>query len=382
MLRVLCVIDSLGPSGAERSTLALVEPLRSRGIDVEIAHFGSTDQPEAEGNVRVIVHRMTGGGRTARARAVRRVVRAVGPDLVHTTLFESDLAGRVAARSLGVPIVSSLVNMAYGPEQRAALDVSPWKLRAAQLADAATARACVRIHAISHAVAEVMGRRLRLDRQRIDVVPRGRNEGELGRRTPERRAAARARLGLDDDTFAVLAVGRQEPQKGLDVLIRATPQVAERVPTMEVLLAGRPGSDTGRLRGIAASVPPGPEVRMLGRRDDVADLMAAADVFVFPSRWEGFGGVLVEALALEVPIVATGIPTSREILRDDEGRLADLVPTDSPEALADAVVAVHDAPEQMRARTVRGRRHFEAQYTVDAVADGMAAFYRRSTGRT
>lgn len=376
------MIDSLGPSGAERSTLALVEPLRSRGIDVEIAHFGSTDQPEAEGNVPVILHRMTGAGRTARTRAVRRVVRAVGPDLVHTTLFESDLAGRAAARSLGVPVVSSLVNMAYGPEQRAALDVSPWKLRAAQLADAATARGCVRIHAISHAVAEVMGRRLRLDRQRIDVVPRGRNEGELGRRTPERRAAARARLGLDDDTFAVLAVGRQEPQKGLDVLLRATPQVAKRVPTMEVLLAGRPGSDTGRLRGIAASVPPGPEVRMLGRRDDVADLMAAADVFVFPSRWEGFGGVLVEALALEVPIVATGIPTSREILRDDEGRLADLVPTDSPEALADAVVAVHDAPEQMWARTVRGRRHFETQYTVDAVADGMAAFYRRSTGRT
>ena len=80
---------------------------------------------------------------------IRGLVRSWRPDLVHTTLFDADVAGRVGARLGGVPVVSSLVNVAYGPEQRANPALKPWKLEVARAADRGTALLARRFHARS-----------------------------------------------------------------------------------------------------------------------------------------------------------------------------------------------------------------------------------------
>ena len=375
-MRVLYLIDSLVAGGAERSLAAMAPHLVAGGLELEVATLherpGVQDELTAAG---VPLHALAGaGGRVGWVRRAQQLIRERRPDLVHTTLFEADLAGRVAAALCRVPVVTSLVNVAYGPEQHADLGrVAAAKLRAAQLADGLTARRVVRFHAISAHVADVMARRLRLPEGRIEVIPRGRDGSRLGTRHPDRRSRARARLGLEDGTPLVLAAARQEHQKGLDVLLEAVPGVLEGVPSARVVVAGRTGNQTPLLRSITSRLGLEPAVRFLGARDDLGELLCAADVFVVPSRWEGLGSVLLEAMALEAPIVASDLPAVREVVSD--GTTALLTPPGEPGSLAAAIVATlaDRAGAAARARSARAR--FLAEYTIDRVAERMLAFY-------
>ncbi|MEU0934031.1 glycosyltransferase [Embleya sp. NPDC005971] len=383
-MHVLQVIDSVDRvGGAERAAVAMAPQLIRRGITLDIAYLLDLDgfQPElTEAGVSLFgVHR---GSRAGSARGLARVIRDRRPDLVHTTLYEADIAGRIAALATGVPVVSSLVNTSYGAEMRDQPGIRPWKLRAAQGLDAASARGVRRFHALTEHVAGVMSRRLGVRRSRIEVVPRGRDR-ELLAAARDRRDATRAALGLGPDVPVLVTAARQEYQKGLDVLITAFARVRHEVPDAVLLLAGPDGSRTESLRRLAAetggigdSAGAAEPVRFLGHRDDVPDLMGAADVFVLPSRWEGLGSVLIEAMGVGTPIVTSDLPPVREIT--GAGDCAALVPPNSPEALATALVAALTEREKTAMRTEAAYRRFGEEYTIDSVCDRMVAFYARA----
>jgi glycosyltransferase involved in cell wall biosynthesis len=107
-------------------------------------------------------------------------------------------------------------------------------------------------------------------------------------------------------------------------------------------------------------------------RDDVPDLLAAADVFAFPSRWEGAGGTLLEAMALEAPIVTSDLATLRQTVDDS---VAVLVRPDDARALAAGIVRVLDDPTAATARAAAGRARFEAEFTIGTGARRMARLY-------
>jgi len=183
-LRVLYLIDSLAGGGAERSLAALAPAYRDRDLQLVVAYLherpGVRAELEAAG---AAVRSLEGpGGLAGAALRARRLVAGTRPDLVHTTLFEADLAGRAAAGR--VPLVTSLVNDAYGATQAGAPGVAGWKLEAARRLDAASARRVARFHAISGHVADLMAARLRLPRDRIEVIPRGRRASVRRPRPP------------------------------------------------------------------------------------------------------------------------------------------------------------------------------------------------------
>jgi glycosyltransferase involved in cell wall biosynthesis len=377
-MHVVYLIDSLVPGGAERSLAALAPEYRRLGIDLDVATLH--DRPGLQADLEHAGARLFTlagrGGRLGWTRRATALVRDRRPDLVHTTLFEADLAGRLAGALARVPVVGTLANEAYGPEQRSMPGIRPSRLRAAQAADAATARLVRRFHAVSESVASAMASRLRVPRARIDVIPRGRDPEELGRRTAPRRDAARASLGLGPADAAVLAVGRQEHQKGFDVLFESAARARDECPGLRVLVAGRPGAATPALEALVHDRGLEPTVRFLGVRDDVGDLLCAADVFAFPSRWEGSPGSVIEALALEVPIVATDIDPVREVVGGSDA--ARLVAAGDPAALAAALLGVLGGAE--RPDTDAGRARFEERFTIGRVAEQMLRFYERSLG--
>jgi len=374
-VRLLYVIDSLAPGGAETSLAEMAPHLVQGGLDLHVLPLGRrldlADRLEAGG---AVVHRRaTASGRVGNIRAVLDAIRAVRPTILHTTLFEADVAGRTAARLRGVPASTSLVNDSYGASHRAESPAA--RLALARGADASTARFATRFHAISGAVADAVSPRLGLRRELVDVIPRGRDPRALMFRPDATGHRVRAELGLGDDFPLVLAVGRLEPQKGLQHLIAALPAVRESVPEIVVLLAGKDGRSGPALREQAAAS--GCEVRFLGHRSDVADLMAAADVLCFPSEREGFGGVLIEALAVGCPIVATGIPTTLEVLGSEEDAVGVVTPVAEPRALAAALVAVLTDPAAAQARARLGRARFEEHFTIERVSHEMVAFFER-----
>jgi glycosyltransferase involved in cell wall biosynthesis len=377
-LRVLQVIDSLARSGAEQSLVSMVPHLVSKGIAMDVAYLyerdGLKEQLEAAG-----ARTFSLGDPASRRAAViglRRSIRTLAPDLVHTTLFDADVVGRTAARLTGVPVVSSLVNVHYGPEQLADPRLRPSRVRAAQTIDAVTARACVRFHAITLHVADVMSQRLRIRRELIDVIPRGRDPELLGERTTARRMTSRAALGLEAEIPVILAVARQEHQKGLDVLLDAFPAVLAAVPEARLIVAGREGQVTPALRSAVRRLRLERQVRFLGQRSDVPDLLCAADVFVLPSRWEGLGGTLLEAMALQTPIVASDIAPVREIVTDDGS--ATLVRPEDALALSDALIATLKDPDRATGLATTARARFVESFTVDRVSERMVGFYERA----
>jgi glycosyltransferase involved in cell wall biosynthesis len=377
-VHVLYLIDSLSTGGAERSLAELAPGYAARGIRLDVAYFHERPGVHEDlARAGAGLFHLGGSGRVARTRRTLRLLRQRRPDLLHTTLFEADVAGRVASGFARVPVVSSLVNLAYGPEQLTDPSLRPWRVDAARRLDALTARRVVRFHAITESVADVMTERLHLRRERVEVIPRGRDPEVLGRRTVERRAEARARLEVPDDAPLVFAAARQEFQKGLDVLVDAFPTVLAGAPAARLVVAGREGALTRRLREAVTRLGLEPTVRFLGARTDVLDLMCGADVFAFPSRWEGLGVAVLEAMALEAPIVASDLPAVREVVGGD-GERALLVPPDRPAALADALLRTLADPDAAAARASAARERFLEAFTLDRVADATVSFYDRA----
>ena len=181
-------------------------------------------------------------------RALVRLVRRLRPDVVHTTLWEADVLGRLAGMLTGTPVVSTLPTSDERPSALANPGVRPVKLRLARWIDIATARGVVRFHAVSETVADRMSVALRVRRDRVTVIPRARRRDLLGEPSPERRLRVRRELGLGDRVPLVLAVARHEHQKGLDVLVGGVPTIRMAVPEVVVLVAGRQGRMTDRLR--------------------------------------------------------------------------------------------------------------------------------------
>lgn len=377
-VRVLHLVESLARAGAEQSLVTMAPRLIEEGVDLHVGYLIERDglRPALE-SARVVVHSLDTGRRSRAAylRETLRLVRQVAPDVVHTTIFEADLAGRVAAAVARVPCVSSLVNTAYGPEESRGLRRN--RVMAAQAADAATAALVTRFHAVTPHVADVMGRRLLIPRRKIEVIPRGRDPQTLGSRSVERRTATRTRLGLPADAPVVLAVGRLMPQKGLDVLLDAVPAVAHQHPGLRVLIAGRDGGAAPQLAEQASRLRLDRSVAFLGERDDVADLMAAADVFAFPSKWEGAAGTVLEAMALECPIVCSHLPTLAQTV--DAGT-ASLIPVGDAGALAREILRVIDEPGPAADRAQAARRRFEQEFTTQGVARQTTDLYRRVAG--
>lgn len=173
---------------------------------------------------------------------------------------------------------------------------------------------------------------------------------------PGDRSAARAALDLPDDRFLVLCIGGLIRRKGIDTLIRALARMdSEPGPEPWVLLVGS-GPEAQTLRRLAVDLDVVSQVRFLGSqpRCVLPELLDAADVVVLPSHSEGRPNVVLEALAAGRPLIATAIPGTAELVRENETGLL-FAPGDA-EALAHHLVSVRDHPAEAERLALAGRR--------------------------
>jgi glycosyltransferase involved in cell wall biosynthesis len=282
------------------------------------------------------------GPRTAaETLSLRRIVRDVAPDLVHLHSAKAGLAGRLAVRG-SLPTVFQphmwSFQAATGPVHVGAVLWERWATRWSDV--------IVCVSDAERALGEGKG-----VRARVEVVPNG---VDLRRFAPQERAAARARLGLDAGPLA-LCVGRITEEKGQDLLVGVWDRVRARVDGAALALVGSgPAEDALRAQA-------GTGVVLAGHRDDVPDWLAAADVVVVPSRWEGMSLVMLEAMAAGRPVVSTDVPGAREALRDGGGAV---VPIDAA-ALADAIAQRLSDPALAGAEGRAARAAAERSHDVE-----------------
>lgn len=379
-LRVLHVINALGVGGgAEHSLAQMVPMMTDLGVHSEVLVLTPREAGLEHGlrEAGIAVNAVAGSNLVSRIRSVRSLLRSGRFDLVHVSLYESSIIARLASIGTGVPVLNSFVNTSYDPVRTSALAVSPWKLRVVREIDRLTARFVDHAHALTGAASDEARDVLGIDPDRITVVPRGRSSELLGEPGVERRERVRARLGIDDNALIVLNVGRQDAQKAQAELVEAFSQVRAALPTARLLIAGRTGDATADLTAAIERTAMGEAVELLGHRDDVADLLAACDVFVFPSKYEGLGCSLIEAMALGAPIIGSDAPAIAEVLRC--GELGVVVPRGDIDALAVEIRALLESPERRERLARGGIDEFQARYRLERVVADMVELYRNVT---
>lgn len=375
-VRVLHVINQFcGRGGAEVSLREIILGSIGESVEHGVAVLGTRDnqlQPLEAAGVATFVPEYE-AGRTSSYRHVTAAIRAFEPDLVHTSLYEADLVGRLAATRLRIPAITSLVNTPYNRLARQAETAPAAKLVTARMLDMALAHlATTAFHAISEATADHAVEHLRIDRRAIRVVPRGRSLASFGARTESRRRRVRAELGWGEGPV-IINVARQEPQKGQLLLIEAMTRVLTNHPSARLVLVGRRGRISDALWAHVEELGIGDSVEELGVRTDVPALLAAADAFAFSSLYEGLGGAVVEAAGAALPVAAFAVPAVSEVLGSQHPWL---VPIGDSQALADALVEILANESRAADVAARQRERFVASYELSTCVEGMTRLYR------
>ncbi len=380
-LRVLHLTNLLFAGGAELHLLALATGLRRRGVEVTVAPLVEPERwrnrplaPEFE-RAGVEVAAPAGCCRVDARMPLRvaALLRRTRPHILHTHLPWSDLVGAAAAAaSPGAARVCSVhdIYRRHSSEYRA--------LPAAGVAWR-RARAVV---AISGAVREWLVRERGVPGAKVKVVPYGIDPGPF-ERSPA--ADPRATWGVAGRPV-VGTVGRLEPRKGHDVLIRAMAGVVRQSPSACLLVAGHdPGGYAGELRALAARAGLEGAVKLVGFQEDVPAFLHALDVFAFASRSEGFGQVVIEAMAAGKAVVASRIAPLTEIVVDGEtGLLAD--PGDEA-GFARALTRLLADPGEARRMGSRGRERVRRLFSAERMVEEILGLYdgliraRRAVGR-
>jgi len=374
-LRVLHLITRLTVGGSSENTVGTVVALGRAGYDCALAVSFRESDPAILADARRRGCRLIDVASLGREVslvsdmvALYRLVRLIAaarPQIVHTHTSKAGFVGRLAAWIARVPAVihqpHGHVFYGYWGRLRTAVYTALERLAAAW---------CDRIITLTErGTEEHLARRIGR-RSQFVTVPSGVPTQQLRASAPPRQVA-RARLGIPPRAYVVVGLGRFVPVKGFDLLVEALPRLRDGVPSARLLLVGE-GPERAALERRAVELGVADCLHVTSVIRDVLEYLAAADILAAPSRNEGMGRALVEAMALGIPAVGAAVGGIPAVIVDGEcGRL---VPPEDPTALAQALVEL--GRDELLRRKLGERAIGRAEAFSTAVADAkMRAVY-------
>jgi glycosyltransferase involved in cell wall biosynthesis len=369
-MRILVVSTSMGMGGADKLILTAAQQLSSEGHELmivsltELGPMGHQAQslgiptqslemargvPDPRGLVRLI-----------------RLVRRWKPDLIHSHMVHANLMVRLVRLLAPTPALVQTIHSVYegGGHWMAAYRLTNG------LADHMTV--------VSQAAADRFIQQRVLPQSLVRVVPNGIDVDLFESVPAARRDSLRQELGLGRE-FVWLAVGRFETPKDYPTMLRAFARVRQENSESVLLLVGR-GALQAETEALARELGLSGSVRFLGVRDDIPEIMSAADGYVMSSAWEGMPMVLLEAAAAALPIVATAVGGNGQLVQDQENGF--MVPPGSAEDLGDAMLRLMRLPEsERRAMGARGRELVRSRYSLNRTVEQWEEVYREVLSR-
>ncbi len=331
-MRVLLVIDDLRKAGAQRAITQEARALHPQSVVFQVAALARGPEPTFGpelGGMGVALEYVPGTGLldVRRVSAVERLIDQFQPDVVHTHLSYANILGTLGSRQAHRPVVASLHNVDTNQQRWA----SPKRL----LEGFVLSRWAARIVVVSESGGAATARRFGVPIDRTVALPNAVDRVSIVLPADYDRARKRSSLGVSRDERLLCTVGRLERSKGHRFLLQALAELRSRnrESLVRLVLVGA-GPEEIALRRLAQGLNLADCVTLLGVRDDVAELVAASDLFVLPSLNEGLSQALLEAMTLGTPIVATDVGGMSDGVESD--RTGWPVPPAPPDALAHA----------------------------------------------
>lgn len=354
--RLTFMVTSLYGGGAERQLVRLALAMADRGWSVSIVSLlERNDFAERLAERGVVVQTLHLSREGLDPTVLSRTVRALWdtrPTLVCAFMTHAIVLARLTGRLAGASrVISSIRTPVLGGKALTS---------AVRLTD----RLSIATVMNSAAAVEAMTSQGVVSRSRARMIPNALDDAGAAV-VPGRVAELREELRLDQDTFTWLIVGRLEVEKAHEVLFRALASLRSAGSKTKLLVAGE-GSRRAELVDEAASLGLADAVSFLGYRSDVPYLLQAVDGLVLPSRWEGLPNVVMEAMLARVPVVATDVGGTRELVAN--GETGFLVRPDDAEELALAMRSLMSLDATDRGELVtRAWEHVSTQFAPERV---------------
>ncbi|MCE9581903.1 MAG: glycosyltransferase [Planctomycetes bacterium] len=344
-LKIQFLITELDPGGAEKQLLHLATGLDRARFEPRVLclrGFGAIGEALRKAGVPADTLGMKRKWDVGAPFRLRKKLAEWKPDILHSFLFHANMLGRLVARRAGVPVVIGSVRVCETRRHHLLWD----RLTQGQM-DCET---CV-----CESVREYTEREAGIDEKKLVAIPNGVELPALD--------------GLDRSRPEALFLGRLEPQKDVRTLLAAWPLVRRRIPAAVLRIVGK-GPQEAELRALDVD-----GVEWCGFQTDLAPFWRTARVLALPSRWEGLPNAVLEAMAWGVPVVATAVGGSVELVR--EGKTGHLV--EPGDAVALAVRLAEVLEDGARAETMgrEGRRVVERDYTVERMVSANQDLYLR-----
>jgi len=369
-VRALLLTDSDVFAGTERHVLDLAVGLQLRGWPVVVGcPAGSPLAARVEEGA--IEHRAV----EKRGALDRRVVRQLAGwlrrgeiELIHAHNGRTALHAALATRQAGTGAVVFTQHFIQ-PSRTGRRGLKKW---ASGMVHGWVSERIHHTIAISTAVRDAALARGDAPADRISVVHNGiRDPGGDVQRLP---SEVRQALDVPEEAPLLVCAARLQPEKDVATLLKAMQSVAAEIPGCVCLIAGQ-GMEAEALERRIADLALGERVRLLGFREDVRELIAAADLFVLPAKAEPFGLVLLEAMALGRPVIATRAGGPLDIVVD--GLTGRLVEPMNPKVMAQAIIESLRDRQWLDRAGQAGRRRFEERFTAERMAMATQAIYGR-----
>jgi glycosyltransferase involved in cell wall biosynthesis len=359
MIKIFYVIDSFDMGGAQRQLLEVMRGLNPRRYQAVVCPLWPLMALEADyqqtGWPIIRVHKRSQLDVSVIWRLAREM-RAFRPHLVHTWLFTGNLWGRLAAALARVPGVIASERTVV-PKEKSRQDGSFFNCILAGVSDIITANSQEGLREIQF-VSGITAPALKVIYNGVDL------EHFNNRRVQSTTSELRKSLGIESDSLILGNIGRLTEQKGQDVLLQAARLLVHGGKNLKVVIVGG-GPRRQELDNLAEKLGLHGSVLFLGPRSDIPQLLSLFDIFVLPSRWEGFPNVVLEAMAMAKAVVATDVAGVSELVEHEVTGL--LVKSGDPHHLAQAIRRLMDAPALAAQMGVAGRQRVERHFSVEGM---------------
>ncbi len=298
-----------------------------------------------------------GFGLARRVAGTSVLLRRLQPDLVHAYLLRANFVGALSARLARVPVVFC--------STRGCHELHGSELLAARIANALADQVMVNAEAVRDFVHEHEG----CPKEKMFVVPSG---IDTRRFRPLPAGDYKTRLGVGADRIVIGTVTRQRIRKGVVEFLEAIAAVRQHWPQVHGMIVGEV-SESGELETCIRDLGLKGHVTLTGRRRDMPEVLSAFDVYVLSSHDEGMSNALLEAMAMELPVVATDVGGTGEVVV--AGSTGLLVPPKDSAKLARGIEAILDRPDRGREMGRLGREVVEKKFSAHAMVKKMEEIY-------